>query len=575
MPVQHWLHEADENAIPMRNPETKSKDHSDSVPAEAGGSWGTRGRADVTSFLLELARALRGFAFYSETHAQRRPLLDRAFRAVSGELSRAGAIELDLTKEGFRIEGLSRAIESNGVLSPLVTALQAHGLNRLRIDPTLTRTALHGFFDLLSQPGDRFESPECFARSLDARDSQGLRLNDIEFAASATTPKLSATPPRALASLGSMLISNEHTPSIAHGETSVEEPTLDDDPLNAPGADVRGERMRARLIELDQTLDDAAYQRHASDILVWAQDLWEDGQVDEWYRAVLVLADHAVGHGGRPEAQARKAGGCFEELASGDGLGDVIRRATGSGSAGIRAAQLLLQLGSSVVPALIDQICAEQDPDRSAPLHSLVLALGEASLPTLIAAIDGSDVERARIGLRLAGELQNPAIGPTLVNALLTRDLSLRIETMRALAFLPGQASTNALAEALDQNVERIVDHATRGIPISEDGDAIPPLIDMLAASLRTDRMNATRTLIDLLGHLGDERAVAQLSAILRRKPIQNPDHCHAIQIAAIDSLALLASQEARDSIEQVARDGAAPVRDHARGRLEAIGQTR
>jgi hypothetical protein len=559
----------------MRNLEANSIENANVTPPELSGRWAVRTKTDVTSLLLELARALRGFSFYRETDPQRRTLLDRAFRAVSGELSRSGSIDLELKEAGFWVAGLSEAIESDGVLTPLKTALRTHNLSRLCIDPSLTRTALHGFFDLLGQPVDRFKSPDSFAQFLAARDSQGLRLNDLDDRHAATTPKLSTTPPRASASLGSILISNEPEQSISSAESEQEKPTLDRDPLDAPAADDRGERLRARLIELDRTVEDSAYQRRASDITVWAQDLWKEELFDECYRALLVLADHAVGRGGRPEAQARTAAGCFEQLACGDQLGDLIRRATGPGGAGIRAAQLLLQLGSSVVPALVDRICEQNDLDQSAPLHSLVLALGEASLPTLIEAIEGADDRRAQIGIRLAGELQNPAVLPALMNVLRTSDLPRRIETIRALSFLPGEESKNALARALESNFEEIAVAATRVVATSEGAKAVPALLDVLAASLHTNRTNASRALIEVLGQLGDERAVPRLSAILERKPMLRRAHHHAIQLAAIDALAILPTKEARRSIERTARHGGRPVREHARKCLEEIDEPR
>lgn len=560
----------------MRNLSPDPIENASIAPVEAsGGRATTRTKADATSLLLELARALRGFAFYSETHPQRRSLLDRAFRAVSGDLSRSGAIVFELTEAGFKIVGLSQAIESGGVLGPLETALHAHGLHRICIDPNLTRTALHGFFDLLGQPGDRFEDAEAFVRSLAARDSQGLQLNDFKHRHSQATPKLSATPPRASASLGSMLISNELAHPNLDTESQQEKPTIDSAPLLAPASDDRGERLRARLIELDRTVEDTAYQRRASDITVWALDLWNDELVDECYRALLVLADHAVGRGGRPEAQARTAAGCFAELACGDRLGDLIRRATAPGNAGIRAAQLLLQLGSAVVPALVDRICKEEDPDRSAPLHSLVLTLGEAALPTLIAAIEGDDDQRARIGIRLAGELQNPAVLPALMKVLRTSNLSRRIETIRALSFLPGEESKNVLASALESNFEEIAVAATAALAASEGSRAVPALLDVLAASLHTNRTNASRALVEVLGRLGDERAVPRLSAILERKSILRRSHHHAIQIAAIDALSILPTKEARRSIERAARHGARSVSEHARRRLDEIHKAR
>jgi len=557
----------------MRDLEPNSKKDENLPATEIARPRSSRTRTDVTSVLLELARALRGFSFYGETDPQLRPLLDRAFRALSGDLSRSGAIDVELTKTGFWIAELSENIESDGVLEPLERALQEHGLHQLHIDSDLTRTALHGFFDLLGQPADRFENPECFARALAARDSRGLRLNDIDDPQADVTPKLSATPPRASVSLASRLDSSEFESSTPDAESQRQKPTLESDPLLAPAADDRGERLRARLIELDQSSEDAAYQQRASDITVWARGLWDEELLDECYRALLVLADHAVGRGGRSESQARIAADCFAQLARGDRLDDLIRRATGSGGSGIRAAQLLLQLGSTAVPALIDRICDEKDPQRWAPLHSLVLALGEISLPTLLATIESPDDHRAIVGIRLAGEIQNPAVLPALTKVMQTANLARRVEAIRALGFLPGEESKNALNAALESDSEEIVIAATRAIETSEGRRAVPALLEVLETSLRTDRTQASRELVKVLGRLGDERAVPRLAAILDRKPMLRRGRHHAIQLSAIDALAILPTKEARRSIERAARHGAQRVRYYAQKRLEAISE--
>jgi HEAT repeat protein len=325
------------------------------------------------------------------------------------------------------------------------------------------------------------------------------------------------------------------------------------------------------LIELDQTVEDAAYQQRADNIAVWAEGLWDEDLVDECYRALLVLADHAVGRGGRAESQARIAANSFAALARGDRLTDLIRRATGSGGSGIRAAQLLLQLGATAVPALVDRICDEDDAERSAPLHSLVLALGELSLPTLLEAIEDPDDRRAKIGIRLAGQLQNPAVLPTLMKVLRTANLSRRVETIRALSFLPGEESKNALTGALESHLEEIVVAATRAVETTAGSEAVPALLDVLDASLRTNRTRASRELVGVLGRLGDERAVPRLSAILERKPMLRRGHHHAIQLSTIDALAILPTKEARRSIERAARHGARHVREHARKCLEGV----
>jgi HEAT repeat protein len=161
------------------------------------------------------------------------------------------------------------------------------------------------------------------------------------------------------------------------------------------------------------------------------------------------------------------------------------------------------------------------------------------------------------------------------MKVLRSSELSRRVETIRALGFLPGEESKNVLASALESNFEEIAIAATNAVATTEGSRAVPALLDVLAASLRTNRTNASRALIEVLGRLGDERAVPRLSAILERKPILRRAHQHAIQIAAIDALAILPTKEARRSIERAARLGARQVSDRARRHLDEIRKTR
>jgi hypothetical protein len=409
------------------------------------GDWSKRTNADAKSLLLELARALRGFSFYDETAPERRPLLDRAFRALVGELDRAGSIEFALGDGGFEVQGLPQPIEPGDILGPLASVLRTHRIERVRLEVGLTSTALHGFFDLLGQPSERFKDPDCFARNLEARDTRGIQLNGIVQDTAPTTPKLSTTSPRASASLATTRV----VPNCGNQSLS-----LESHPLDMPSTNDPGERLRARLIELDRTTNDEAYARLARDITVWAEELFLHDAPDDCYRALLVLADHAVGRGGRPERQARIAATCFGQIANGDCLRDLIVRAMGATKTGVRAAQLLLQLGSSAAPAIFAQICenagdcAQNQADQSAALGSLVLALGEHSLPTLVQAIQSNNERRAEHGIRLAGELQNPAVLPALTKALHGAPPRRRGLILRALEFLPGDESKRALAKA-------------------------------------------------------------------------------------------------------------------------------
>ncbi|MBW2499683.1 MAG: HEAT repeat domain-containing protein [Deltaproteobacteria bacterium] len=540
--------------------------------------WATRTVSDLSSLLLELTRALRGLDFYGETDALRRPLVDHAHRAFESELSRAGAIDLHLTAEGFQLAGMEEAVPTSGPIAELAGALERHALHRIRIDPTLTRTALQGLLELLTQPTERFGSAERFATTLAARDITGIRLNDLDTAEESLPRPLGSTPPRASASLGSMLLGGPEAgpeESVLPGPGDDEKPTLDCHPLELPSSDDRGERLRARLTELDRLIDDDAYRRLAGDVVIWAKQLWSEGLANECYRALLIFADHAVGIGGRSERQARTAAACFADLACGERLGDLIDRATGRvPGSGVRAAQLLLELGEPAVPAIFEQICASGEESRAAPLCALVLMLGEASLPTLLAAIESSDETRAQLGIRLAGELQNPHALPTLQRAMRHPETERRMEAIRAISLLPGAEARQALELALASDLDEIVVAATEALAASGAHQAVPALLEVLEANLQQMRTQVSVRLIEALGRIGDERAAPQLTAILERRPMRHRSHWHTIQLTAVDALAGLPPASARRGLQRAAREAAGPVRVRAQRWLELLPST-
>lgn len=555
----------------MRNLDPHSGHPAAPSTARANLVWHARSPADATSVLLELARALRGFASYPDIPARRRGLAERAFQAVAADVARAGPLELAVRGETFALADLPERLDARGGLAVLQRALARHSIETLRIDAQLTVDALQAFLDQLLRNAPVASDARVFLRTLATRDARGLTINGEDDRNDTLPRSLGDTPPRP-----SLLLTTPVVTAASPPTTRIETATAPPNPpASAPLAptahDPRGERLRARLVELDHTVDDAPYAERAAQIVAWAEEVWRAGLRDDCYAALLVLADHAVGGGGRAESQARIAAQGFARLACGERLEDLIDRALASDERGVRAAQVLLQRREAAVPAIVDRICAAPDPLAPSPLHALLLTSGEAAIPTLLHGISGPDETRARVSLRLAGELQSTALLPALTAAARTAPLGRQLEAIRALCLLPGEASHEALADALASQLDQIAIAATQAIATQTGIDAVPALLDVLESHVRGSRTQLCRALIDVLGRLGDERAVPRLAAILERRPVLRRAHWHAIQLAAVDALAVLPTREARRAVERAASFAAGPVRDRARNRLALL----
>jgi HEAT repeat protein len=558
----------------MRNPETQTAPLASGPVSRPNGGARERSPADATSILLELTRALRGLSAPTGSATRPRALAERAFQAVAADIARAGPFELSIRGETFAVTALAERLDARGGLADLRRALVQHSIERLCFDAKLTADTLQGFLELLIRPPDADRDVRAFLRTLAARDSRGLRLNDLDVLADTLPRTLSATPPRPSLSVTTPLVVPTPPPEPEAPAAAVASPPSRPrlvEPASVPRpADTRGERLRARLVELDHTTDDAPYAQRAAEIVFWVRQVWQDGLREEAYRALEVFADHAVGCGGRAESQARIAAACFADLAVGERLEDLIDRALASDESGVRAAQLLLQRREAAVPLVVDRICALPDPLVATPLHALVLTSGEAAVPTLLQGISGPDDDRARVCLRLAGALQSPALLPVLSKTTRAASLGRQVEAIRALCLLPGEAAHQALAEALSSQLDQLAIAATQAIADNDGIDAVPALLDVLESHMRGSRTQLCRALIEVLGRLGDERAVPRLAAIVERKPVLRRAHWHAIQLAAVDALSVLPTREARRAVERAASHAAGPVRDRARARLSA-----
>lgn len=555
----------------MRNLETHSAEPSASPIARVSHAWHARSPADATSVLLELARALRGFASYADASARRRTLAERAFQAVKADVARAGPLELSVRGETFALAEQPERLDARGGLAGLHAALVRHAIARLRIDARLTVDALQAFLDLLLRTPLDTKDARTFVRALATRDARGLTINDESELGDTLPRTLTDTPPRPSLIVTTPMVSAAPACAPQSEAVTAAPASLDAVTLTALARDTRGERLRARLVELDHTTEDTPYAERAAEIVAWAEQVWQAGLREDCYAALLALADHAVGSGGRAESQARIAAAGFAELASGDRLEDLIDRALASDESGVRAAQILLQRREAAVPAIVDRICASPDPLGSTSLHALILTSGEAAVPTLLRGITGPDELRAHVSLRLAGELQSTALLPALTAAARGASLGRQLEAIRALCLLPGEASRQALADALASQLDQIAIAATEAIAAKTGIDAVPALLDVLENHVRGSRTKLCRALIEVLGRLGDERAVPRLAAILERRPVLRRAHWHAIQLAAVDALSVLPTREARRAVERAASFAAGPVRDRARARLSGL----
>jgi hypothetical protein len=502
------------------------------------GNWGERTSGDLSSLLVELGRVLKGLYFYRDDHPARRALLDRAFLAWQVELDRAGPIELRVEEPVLKADGVHEAIALDSH-PEVAAALRACDVRRLRLTPDLTRAAFDALAELLSLDAEAVEARGGLAVALAARDRTGIAIDGDELEGVPPTPRtqLRKAPPHPR-------------------ERDETKPSLERDPLEAPASDARDEELRLRLRELDECIDDDRYTRLAGELSARGQHLAGAGIGGAWYRVVLVLSDHAAGQGGRSGTQASVAESRLRELATGPVLAGIIDRACDpAASVSVRAAQILLQLGDCVVPTLLERIDADTHPGRGATLSGLVIALGERAGPTLVSAIEEGRGSRAKLAVRLAGELQSRILVPTLKNVLRGDSSPLRREAAKALVHIAGPEAVDALVQALASPDEQLPEMAAGCLGELGSHSALPALLSTLDRAVAEGRHALAREVVRALAGIGSGAAVPKLVSILERRDLFRRRRQGELKLAAIGALASLRGREALRALERASRD--------------------
>ena len=532
---------------------------------QAGAEAGERKHADLTGLLVEFARARKGLSFYAEGHAARADLVDRAWMAWQLGIQRAGAIELVCEADGLRFAGGEEPMRS-APLDELQQALSDRAVETLRFDSSMTRDAFAALLDLLGRPPEYVSNCGGLGPALATRCDHGIRINGGP-AEHGSAPGSTATP---VTSLGAgLLVSTRDLVSRPGLLESDEKPEIDDDPLAAPAHDEAAETLRRQLVELDRTTEEGRYAEGVRQICQRAVVLFDEGRSDDIYRAVLVLADHAVGEGGRSALQALAAHDALSQLCHGGALDDLIDRACSTeGRHSVRASRVLLQHGPDAAERVLARVVAEVDPDRLAQLRAILMALGEHAGRSLEHTLDEAPAAHASVAARLCGDSQNPALIPALARSLRRDAPALRRAAVSALVQIGGRPSGDALLNEISRNDPELVRVCGHGLgQLGEDRFVLPLLAALDRAERRGDASLAGDLVRDL-GRLGSDRAVPRLASMLRRRRLLARAPKLQLQMRALETLAALPGREARRTVEWTAKQGPRGLRNHAKSLL-------
>ena len=290
---------------------------------------------------------------------------------------------------------------------------------------------------------------------------------------------------------------------------------------------------------------------------------------------MVLFARHAGDDGKRTPLQRDAAMDHLQRLASGMRLGELVDRACAPHTeSSLEATQVLLRLGSSVVPMLFRAVEREADPNRRGQLHGILIAMGEAAMPELMRAFENREPVSVRAAARLAGELQSPKAVPPLAALLEGADASLRQEAAKALVRIGDARAIDVLVRALESSVGRRAE-PRRVLPRRRRERARRGGAAELAAARRREAPLRVRDRARALARAARarRRRRSDLAALLAHRGLRYRSQWRDLKVAAAAALGRIPGDEAKAALTEAARRGDAPVRRAAQSALDRRGR--
>jgi HEAT repeat protein len=554
---------------------------------QAGGAIedpGAAGRtpADVSALLVELGRAFKGWSFYPEGHPARHELLDRAWRAFSGELRRGGPLALEIRRGAFWMPGAEAPMATRA--DDTARQLFVRSVRRVVFDSALDAPTLSAFLDVLVTDAEALEGAGGFESVFYAGPRRGVHVNEanwhalLERSERAAAQAAEAAPPEA--PLGEeQLAFEEHGDSpglpLAALLGAAVQQAAGPPPVPVDPAAERARELGGLLEQLEECDDDLGYRELARHLGTLATQVSsDDGNLDGVFRALVLLARHASDDAKRSYAQRETAIQFLAHLAQGAVLEHLIERAVAPEvGPSVDATAVLRELGARAAPLLLDRLEGEADAERRGRLAGVLIALGEEACPTLSEAIVAGSPRRLRVALRLAGETQNPRLVPSLREALLAGEGEVAREAAQALVRVGDVLALESLAEALRSPRPAVVSLAAYSLGTTGRVLALAPLYDVLARALAGGQLPLAREVVRGLGRLGRAEAAPVLVSILARGGLFRRKQLRELKLAAVSALAQLPGREAEQALVRAARGTDGRLREAAQTALRRRAQ--
>ncbi len=530
---------------------------------------GARTPADITSLLMELSRALKGYQFYPDGHPQLKETLERSLRSWQSNLENFGPLELDIQRGSFRLTG-SKLAFGKGTLDDLARELAIRGIRRMRAEPDRASESFQALMDLLQVDGDVLLEAGGAVQWLIKNQGLGLTLNEINLHQHLEDP-FEEEPQEENDTAGQEI---EHSPVVADLREGHDTPEAfpDKDTIDCPVERPSDSVAEELLGFLDACRDDEPYEKLTQRLLALFADADNSYISRDRFKSLYTFKRHINEASARSAAQRSLARQSLLALCPEPVISELIQHSfSKSDGAQSDTAGILLELREHCARALITAIEQEQSPTRLEKIQAFLIELGQTIVPVLQGVLEQGSPAHVRIAARTAGQLSATAAVPALCQLLQRQRDDMCKEAVHALVHIGGREALSGLADGLTSSQPKIASLSAFGLGLWESPEALGPLRARLRNVIDTAPAETVLDLIRAIGKIGRAEASSDLTEILHRRAFFRRRRLMEIQLAAVAALAKIPSGGAQQALEEASRRGFSNVRKAAHDALKQL----
>ena len=481
------------------------------------------------SALLEMAKALRALSIYPPRHPQRDRLMELAFNALQGTLSRIGDLSCQVARSGFLMQQLKLGHE-NAMIRELAQEMHLRQLKSFSLRRELTLSDFTRFLELLLEDPDKFRQGGFIENWCKSHRVMTVWINEIDF---------------------SRLVSS-----------SGPEENLIDQPTPPPLEDL----FEELLVRLTREADPEKFGQLLREAEAFVRPLIENKQNKLPRRLVLSLSgllEDERRQGAAAESVRALAQRTIQGLVKGPFLKSLLeRRALPELPDAPELDRLFYQVGSAVINPALEIAASREALQAYRPLLDLILGFGPEAVKLLEPRLADDNPVLARKAVYLLGELRDRSAVEPLKTMLSHEDPRLRREAVRALIRIRGLESSRALIGALgsekDQETRMLM---VQGLAEARDLAATPVLIKLLKKTrLGEDGGAEAEIIIEALSRIGSREALPPLIKLLNRRALLNRELKLKLRIKAAQALGQLGGESAMQALARYARGKQTPL---------------